>query len=353
GRVDGYGGERLGGEMVGLYPLCAFGDNRVAASIDTPLHAFLPFPHVDHLHPDWAIAIAASANGESALEAFNRQFGRRLVWVPWQRPGFELAMMLRRAVAGRPGCDGVLLGSNGLFTWGDTPRECYASSIRTIDQMGQFVDEHRRRAGAEFGGPIRTAAADRESAAVAILPFLRGAVSSSRRAIAHYDGSPDALSFANAAWAEDLCRLGTSCPDHFLRTRICPLFVHWDPAHESTADPKGRIGERLTRYRDEYVDYYRSFAQPDSPALRDSNPSVVVIGGFGVFGFGKDKREARITSEFFLNAIHVMAGATALEDAGAAPPADFPSVHNYVALPRREAFRIEYWALEEAKLRRL
>ena len=363
--IERYRGEAHEDEMVAFYPLCAFGENRVAASIDTPLHAFLPFPHVDHLHPDWAIALAASANGQKKLEEFNRTYGRRIVWLPWQRPGFELGLMLRKAVEQNPGCDGIVLGGHGLFTWGDTQRECYLNSIQTIDQMGEFVQEHARRGGKPvFGGAAVSAAQDRGALAAALLPYLRGAVSSNRRMVAHYDDSDDALTFASSRWAGDLCRLGTSCPDHFLRTRISPLYVPWDAAREELAQLKGRIAERLARYREEYAAYYKTHAQPDSPALRDANPSVVVIPGLGLFGFGKDKREARITSEFFINAIHVMAGANALDDghepAGAPPQArrpeqgrEFSSFRNYVALPRSEAFRIEYWALEEAKLQRM
>jgi rhamnose utilization protein RhaD (predicted bifunctional aldolase and dehydrogenase)/NAD(P)-dependent dehydrogenase (short-subunit alcohol dehydrogenase family) len=360
-----YRGEAHEDEMVAFYPLCAFGENRVAASIDTPLHAFLPFDHVDHLHPDWAIALAASANGRRKLDELNARYGRRIVWVPWQRPGFELGMMLRRAVVEHPGCDGILLGSHGLFTWGATQHECYANSLKTIDQMGEFVEEHARAATRPlFGGAAVTTAVDRESTAAAILPMLRGAVSSNRRVVAHVDSSDDAVTFANSRWAAELCQLGTSCPDHFLRTRICPMFVPWQPGHEDVTQLQRRIGEQIGGYRDEYVAYYKSCAEAGSPALRDSNPSVVVIPGLGVYGFGKDKREARITTEFFANAVHVMAGATALEDDASAAPVlpqartaeqagGFKSFHNYVALPRSEAFRIEYWALEEAKLQRM
>jgi rhamnose utilization protein RhaD (predicted bifunctional aldolase and dehydrogenase)/NAD(P)-dependent dehydrogenase (short-subunit alcohol dehydrogenase family) len=360
-----YRGEAYEDEMVALYPLCAFGANRVAASIDTPLHAFLPFDHVDHLHPDWAIALAASANGGAKLDEFNRQWGRKVVWVPWQRPGFELALMLRRAVEAHPGCDGIVLGSHGLFTWGETPRDCYVNSLRTIDQMGEFVDDHlSRRDGVRFGGAAVTAAVDRESVAAVVLPPLRGALSSDRRVVAHFERSDEALVFANSAWADELCRVGTSCPDHFLRTRISPMLVPWDPAREGVSDLQQRIAERLVSYREAYGAYYTAYAQPDSPPLRGSNPSVVVIPALGVFGFGRDKREARITTEFFVNAIHVMAGANALEGeevrSGTLPQArrpeqagEFTSFHNYVALPRSEAFRIEYWALEEAKLQRM
>lgn len=360
-----YRGEAHEDEMVAFYPLCGFGGSQVAASIDTPLHAFLPFPEVDHLHPDWAIALAASANGAEKLEEFNRRYGRRIVWVPWQRPGFELALMLRQAVEANPGCDGIVLGGHGLFTWGATGRECYVSSIRTIDQMGEFVDEHERRAGRpRFGGAaVTTTAHDRDAVVAEVFPYLRGVVSSNRRVIGHYNGAEEAVEFANSAWASELCALGTSCPDHFLRTRISPMFVAWDPGKEDSAVLRTRIDARIVEYRDAYVRYYESFAEPGSPALRDSNPSVVVIPGLGVFGFGKDKREARITTEFFVNAIHVIQGATALEG-DAAPTAvaqvrrpeqakAFKTFHNYVALPRLEAFRIEYWALEEAKLQRM
>lgn len=361
-----YRGEPHEDEMVAFYPLCAFGENRVAASIDTPLHAFLPFDHVDHLHPDWAIALAASANGERKMQEFNRKYGRTIIWVPWQRPGFELALMLKRAVESTPGCDGLILGGHGLFTWGHTQKECYLNSIRTIDEMGEFIEEHTARKGVPlFGGPaVTTTVPDRQSVVAEILPYLRGVVSSNRRVIAHVDYSDDALTFANSSWAEDLCRMGTSCPDHFLRTRISPMFVRWDPAKDDVAQLGKWIGERAEQYRKDYAEYYNACADKNSPKLRDSNPSVVVIPGLGLFGFGKDKREARITSEFFVNAIHVMAGANALEDdtkiEERLPQArrpeqarDFKSFHNYVSLPRTEAFRIEYWALEEAKLQRM
>ena len=274
--------------------------------------------------------------------------------------------MLRRAVEEHPGCDGIMLGGHGLFTWGETQQECYLNSIRTIDQMGEFIDEHQQRANRPlFGGrAVGEVTGDRAAVAAAILPYLRGVVSSNRRTIAHWDSSDDALTFAASAWAEELCGLGTSCPDHFLRTRISPMFVPWDPAagrpRRTEGADRGACGE-LPRG-------LRRLLPRRSPTrsrrqLRDSNPSVVVIPGLGLFGFAKDKREARITTEFFVNAIHVMAGANALEGAtttGTLPQAKLPeqarhfsSFHNYVALPRLEAFRIEYWALEEAKLQRM
>ena len=356
-----YRGEEHEDEMVSFYPLSAFGENRVAASIDTPLHAFLPFPHVDHLHPDWAIALAASANGKKKLDQFNREFGRKLVWVPWQRPGFELALLIEKTVT--PGTDGLILGGHGLFTWGMTQRECYLNSLHTIDQMGQYIQDHQAKKGVLFGGLAYPALSDRQQIAAKILPALRGAVSSNRRVIAHYAEDPDALTFAGSNWSKELAALGTSCPDHFLRTRVCPMFVPWDGAKEDASVLKARISEQVAAYRADYKKYYDAWATKDSPKLRDVNPSVVIIPGVGLFAFGKNKKEARIATEFFINAIHVMAGANALEDGAAPHPlpqarrpeqsAQFTQFHNYVALPRSEAFRIEYWALEEAKLQRM
>lgn len=358
-----YRGEAQEDEMVRYYPLSAFGENKVSASIDTPLHAFLPFPHVDHLHPDWAIALAASANGKTKLEEFNRQFGRKIIWLPWQRPGFELGLQLERAVRENPGAEGMILGGHGLFTWGNTQRKCYWNSVRTIDQMGEFVLEHQKKKSVLFGGAACSSAIERTTLATRILPTLRGAVSSNRRVIGHYTDHEDALAFVNSNWALQLSALGTSCPDHFLRTRVCPMFVAWDPQKEQLDTLKTRIHEQAGRYRADYKKYYETFSNQDSPKLRDTNPSVVLIPGLGLFGFGKNKKEARITTEFFINAIHVMAGATALEDGPAPEPVpqartaeqtkQFAQFHNYVALPRSEAFRIEYWALEEAKLQRM
>ncbi len=358
-----YRGEAHEDEMVRYYPLSAFGENRVAASIDTPLHAFLPFPHVDHLHPDWAIALAASANGKRKLEEFNRRFSRKVVWIPWQRPGFELAMLIEKAVAETPGTDGIILGGHGLFTWGMTQRECYLNSLRTIDEMGEFILEHQKAKGTFFGGLQHDPAPNREDIAAQILPLLRGALSSNRRVIAHYTDHEDALAFAGSKWARDLAQLGTSCPDHFLRTRVCPMFVPWDSNKEDVATLQSRIREEVANYRVTYQKYYEGCATKDSPKLRDTNPSVVIIPSLGLFGFGKNKKEARITTEFFINAVHVMSGANALEDGAASDPLPqartaeqskhFTQFHNYVALPRSEAFRIEYWALEEAKLQRM
>ncbi|HZQ94632.1 MAG TPA: bifunctional rhamnulose-1-phosphate aldolase/short-chain dehydrogenase [Candidatus Sulfotelmatobacter sp.] len=358
-----YRGEKHEDEMVRYYPLSAFGENRVAASIDTPLHAFLPFPHVDHLHPDWAIALAASANGKRKLEQFNKEFGRKIVWAPWQRPGFELALMIEKAVKENPGAEGLILGGHGLFTWGMTQRDCYLNSVHTIDQMGEFILRHQAKKGSLFGGIDHAPLPDRQAIATQILPALRGALSSNRRVIAHYADDNDSLAFAGSKWAQELSALGTSCPDHFLRTRVCPWFLSWNAANGSVDALKKRIQGEIGQYRAAYQKYHQEWATTDSPKLRDSNPSLVVIPGLGLFGFGKNKKEARITTEFFINAIHVMAGANALEDGEVAHPLpqartpeqsqQFTQFHNYVALPRSEAFRIEYWALEEAKLQRM
>ena len=348
--------------MVALYPLVTFNNNPTAASIDTPLHGFLPFPHVDHLHPDWGIALAASANGKQKMDEFNKEFGHKLAWLPWQRPGFELGMMLRAIVKETPGCDGVVLGGHGLFTWGETQRESYLSTITIIDQIGQFIERHGLRDGHKhFGGAIVETRADRASIASSVMPTLRGAVSRKQRWIGSFSDTENVLDFVNSASAEQLAHLGTSCPDHFIRTKIRPMFLKWNPA----GDPKeitGLIESALETYRAEYGDYYKKHALPDSPKQRDASPTVVLLPGVGMFTFGKNKTEARITGEFYINAIGVMQGAGALgggvkcdevPQAGpAASPDQFTVFENYVALPPSEAFRIEYWALEEAKIRR-
>ena len=349
-------------DMVAMYPLCTFGNNPVAASIDTPLHGFLPFPHVDHLHPDWGIALAASANGKVKMAEFNREFGHRLIWVPWQRPGFELGLMLRKAVEDNPGCDGIVLGGHGLFTWGETQRDCYVNTLTVIDQLGQFIERHgKAKGGARFGGEITPARSQRRHLATEIVPYLRGRVSANHRWIASFSDADDVMQFVNSADAKELAYLGTSCPDHFIRTKIRPLFVPW-PSGAGLDVLKASIDASLAEYREQYCTYYHYFATPDSPPLRDPIPTVVLIPGLGMFSFGKSKTEARITGEFYTNAIHVMEGASLLaegEVTGVLPqcaesmdPSSFKVYTNYVALPPIEAFRIEYWAMEEAKIRR-
>ncbi|MGA8086180.1 MAG: bifunctional rhamnulose-1-phosphate aldolase/short-chain dehydrogenase [Terracidiphilus sp.] len=349
-------------DMVAMYPMCAFRNNPVAASIDTPLHGFLPFPHVDHLHPDWGIALAASANGKTKMEEFNREFNHTLIWIPWQRPGFELGLMMRDALRANPGCDGIVLGGHGLFTWGQTQRECYLNTLTIIDQIGQFIARHGETKGSvRFGGEAVPSRNDRHALAIEVAPYLRGRVSSQHCWISSFTDAPDALQFVNSAEAEELAYLGTSCPDHFIRTKIRPMFVPW-PKNGSVADLKAQIDRSLTEYREQYCTYYHYFATPDSPSLRDPSPTVVLIPGLGMFSFGKNKTEARIVGEFYTNAIHVIEGATLLSEgafSGTLPqcgegmePSSFKTFSNYVALPPIEAFRIEYWAMEEAKLRR-
>jgi rhamnose utilization protein RhaD (predicted bifunctional aldolase and dehydrogenase)/NAD(P)-dependent dehydrogenase (short-subunit alcohol dehydrogenase family) len=357
-----YRGAQHEDEIVELYPLCTFGNNTVAASIDTPLHGFLPFAHIDHLHPDWGIALAAAANGAQKMQEFNGAFGHKLVWLPWQRPGFELAMMLRKVVQANAGCDGVVLGGHGLFTWGDTQRECYLNTIAVIDQLGQFVVDHIERRGAKlFGGNKHAHLSNHRELAMDVFPYLRGRVSATQRMVGSFNELPEVQRFVNSADAERLAYLGTSCPDHFIRTKIRPLFVKWEPS-ASLQSLKEGIDAALARYREEYRRYYESFASGDSPKMRDASPAVCLIPGVGMFSFGKTKTEARITGEFYTNAIHVMEGATSLGDgvvtgelpqAGPAAKTEAFTVHsNYVALPPSEAFRIEYWRLEEAKIRR-
>ncbi len=356
-----YRGVELEDEMVEMYPLCTFGNNAVAASIDTPLHGFLPFAHVDHLHPDWGIALAASSNGKIKMEEFNTEFGHRLAWLPWQRPGFELGMMLKKIVEETPGCDGVVLGGHGLFTWGETQRESYLNTITVIDQLGQFIERHAGAAGyTKFGGAVARTLANRAAIATEMMPRIRGAVSRKQRWIGSFSDSPQVLDFVNSAHAEELAHLGTSCPDHFIRTKIRPMFIQWDPATNPRGE--GLIDRALETYRAEYADYYNKHALADSPAVRDASPTVVLVPGVGMFSFGKNKAESRITGEFYINAIGVMQGAGALgggvacgeiPQAGPAAAAGEFSTHaNYVALPPSEAFRIEYWKLEEAKIQR-
>ena len=357
-----YRGVEFEDEMVELYPLCTFGNNPVAASIDTPLHGYLPFPHVDHLHPDWGIALAASSNGKLKMEEFNKEFGHTIAWLPWQRPGFELGMMLRKIVEETPGCDGVVLGGHGLFTWGETQRESYMNTITIIDQIGQFIARHAAVADHKaFGGAVHAAREDREEVAVKLMPHVRGLVSRKQRWIGSFSDTPQVLEFVNSAHAKDLSHLGTSCPDHFIRTKIRPMFIDWDPAGDAAGLP-AKLEAALTSYREEYAAYYTRHALKDSPAVRDASPTVVLIPGVGMFSFGKNKAEARITGEFYINAIGVMQGAGALganKNCGMIPQAgpaagasEFSAHANYVALPPSEAFRIEYWKLEEAKIRR-
>src|SRR5258708_30062517 len=242
-----YRGVEFEDEMVEMYPLCTFGNNPVAASIDAPVHGFLVFPDVGHLHPDWGIALAASANGKIKMEEFNKEFGHKLAWLPWQRPGFELGMMLKKIVAETPGCDGVVLGGHGLFTWGSTQRESYLNTITIIDQIGQFIEGYRSekskaKSAAPLGGEKYQPHEERQAIATNLMPFLRGHVSNQQRMIGSFTDIPEILEFINSHSAAELAHLGTSCPDHFIRTKIRPLFVDWDPSKDAAQILRREIG---------------------------------------------------------------------------------------------------------------
>jgi rhamnose utilization protein RhaD (predicted bifunctional aldolase and dehydrogenase)/NAD(P)-dependent dehydrogenase (short-subunit alcohol dehydrogenase family) len=349
-------------EMVDLYPLCTFGNNPRAASIDTPLHAFLPFAHVDHLHPDWAIALAASANGPTLLKLLQEETGIKLLWLPWKRPGFELGLWLEKAIQESPQVDGILLGSHGLFTWGDTCRASYENTLRVLDGIGRFVVPRiEARGDTLFGGHVVTSRTDREVLARELLPVLRGEINQGA-IIGHFSDNAEVLRFVGSAQIKELAFQGTSCPDHFVRTKVRPMLIEWDTVGGDARSLIAAARKSFPTYRAEYARYYEENKQPDSPAMRSAEPTVVLVPGVGMFSFGKNKTEARITGEFYTNAIHVMEGATAMggnSPVAVPPPQVGPGqeagsvVDNYVALPAREAFNIEYWSLEEAKLRRM
>ena len=323
-------------EMVGLLPHCTFGLNQRAASIDTPLHAYLPYAHVDHMHPDALIAIAAAEDGERLTREI---FGGELGWLPWQRPGFDLGLRLRDACAAREGLRGIVLGGHGLFTWGATSKECYENTLDVIRRAADWLVEHAPESA--FGGAVVKALAPskRLEFARGILPALRGRLGAERPKIAHFVDCEAVLEFVNSARMTELALQGTSCPDHFLRTKIRPLVVECDPHTESPAAVVTKLDNLVDAYRSDYVAYYERCRREDSPPMRDANPVVVLVPGVGMFTFAGDKATARIAGEFYVNAINVMRGAT--------------STSAYVGLSEQEAFNIEYWQLEEAKLRRM
>ncbi len=309
-----YKGVAFEDEIPDMYPLCTFGLNPRAASIDTPLHGFLPFAHVDHLHPDWAIAIAACCNGPELLATLAEETGIKLVWLQWKRPGFELGLWLQKAVEQNPDIDGILLGSHGLFTWGNTGRESYLNTLRVIDGIGQFVLKRVEADGEQtFGGQKYATRPDARELAARVMPALRGQVGPN---LGHFDNSPDVLQFINSHRGKALAYQGTSCPDHFVRTKVRPLYVEWDAQNGNAEDILSAIKTGLAQYRQDYADYYETNREANSPALRNSNPTVVLVPGVGMFSFGRNKAEARITGEFYTNAIHVMQGATALQEKG-------------------------------------
>jgi rhamnulose-1-phosphate aldolase/alcohol dehydrogenase len=323
-------------EMVGYLPHCTFNLNPRAASIDTPLHAYIPHRHVDHVHPDSVIAIAASKNGE---ELTRKIFGGELGWLPWQRPGYDLGLKLEAMCKSKPHLKGIMLGGHGFFTWGGTSRECYLNTLQVIRKAQDYIDASA--AGAPFGGPkVKPLPADERAAfASAFMPPLRGRLSRLARKLGHFNDSPEVLDFVCSREGKRLASLGTSCPDHFLRTKIFPLFIDVDPERTSAEALAADLDNLLEGYRKEYEEYYQRCRRPDSPAMRDPYPVIILVPGVGMFSFAQDKATARIAGEFYVNAINVIRGAGAIDE--------------YVGLPEQEAFDIEYWALEEAKLRRM
>ncbi|ESW83387.1 short-chain dehydrogenase [Mesorhizobium sp. LSJC285A00] len=324
-------------EMVGYLPHCTFNLNPRAASIDTPLHAYVPKPFVDHMHPDAIIAIAA-AKGSKALT--KEIFGDAIGWLPWKRPGFELGLWLEKFCVEHPEAKGVILESHGLFTWGDTPKECYETTISVINQAIEWF-ERRSEGLAIFGGEVVKSldAAERRAIAARLMPRIRGLISEKSHKLGHFDDSAAVLEFVNSRDLRPLAALGTSCPDHFLRTKIRPLVIEFDPAKPDVEAVIARLADDIAEYRVGYQAYYDSCKHPDSPPIRDPNAVVYLMPGVGMFTFAGDKATARISGEFYVNAINVMRGAS--------------TVSSYVGLPAQEAFDIEYWLLEDLKLQRM
>ena len=327
-------------EMVELFNHCIFDLSSKAPSIDTPLHGFLPFAHIDHLHPDAAIAIAAAKDGKKITEElFEGQIG----WVDWQKPGFDLGLQLRDCLNQNPGIRGIMLGSHGLFTWGDTAYESYVNSLDVIEKCATYLEENYGKNRPVFGGQIveSLSAEDRASQAAKIAPILRGFCSSERHMIGHFTDDARVLEYINSKDLEKLAPLGTSCPDHFLRTKIQPLILNLDKSEDlsDVSAIKEKLQPLFEEYRAMYTNYYETCKHPNSPAIRDRNPVIIIFPGVGMFAFAKDKQTARVAAEFYTNAINVMKGSEA--------------VSQYTSLPRQEAFNIEYWLLEEAKLQRM
>lgn len=327
-------------EMVELFNHCIYDLASKAPSIDTPLHGFLPFKHIDHLHPDAAIAIAAAKDGKKITqELFNGSIG----WVEWQKPGFDLGLQLRQCLDENPGIRGIMLGSHGLFTWGDTAYECYINTLEVIERCADFIQDAQAKLPANFGGAKMESLPQEQrlDRAADLAPILRGFCSSNVQMIGHFTDDPRVLEFINSNDLDRLAPMGTSCPDHFLRTKISPLVLDLaiDEDLSNVAAVKLKLAPQFEAYRNMYAEYYNSCKHPNSPAMRDANPVIILYRGVGMFSFAKDKQTARVASEFYLNAINVMRGAEAIS--------------SYTALPRQEAFNIEYWLLEEAKLQRM
>jgi rhamnulose-1-phosphate aldolase/alcohol dehydrogenase len=335
-----YRGIKHEDEMVELFNHCIYDLASKAPSIDTPLHGFLPFKHIDHLHPDAAIAIAAAKDGKKITEEL---FKGTVGWVVWQRPGFDLGLQLKQCLDENPGIRGIMLGSHGLFTWGDTAYESYINTLDVIEICSQYLEDNYGKKGPVFGGQ-KIQASDKEerlAKAAALAPVLRGFCSSETKMIGHFTDDEKVLQFINSNDLDRLAPMGTSCPDHFLRTKISPLVLNLTAGDDlnNVSAVKEKIAPQFVTYRKMYEDYYNSCKHPNSPAIRDANPVVILFPGIGMFTFAKNKQTARVAAEFYVNAINVMRGAEAVSE--------------YTSLPRQEAFDIEYWLLEEAKLQRM
>ncbi|AYF03338.1 bifunctional rhamnulose-1-phosphate aldolase/short-chain dehydrogenase (plasmid) [Paracoccus yeei] len=324
-------------EMVGYLPHCTFALNPRAASIDTPLHAYVPKRHVDHVHSDAIIAIAASVNSR---ELTAQIFGDEIGWLPWKKPGYELGLWLEKLATENPQMRGAVLESHGLFTWADDAKDCYLTTLEIINKAAAWL-EARSAGQPAFGGQTRPTLepAERRAIAARLMPVIRGLISRDRHKVGNFDDQPAVLDFVGSAMLETLAPLGTSCPDHFLRTKIRPLVVDFDPANPDLDATIAGLEQAVADYRDDYAAYYDRCKHPDSPALRDPNAVVYLVPGVGMLTFALDKATARISGEFYVNAINVMRGASA--------------VSTYQGLPEQEAFDIEYWLLEEAKLQRM
>ena len=324
-------------KMVAMYPHTVYNLNPRAASIDTPLHAFIPYKHVDHTHPNAAIAVAASRNSQSLTQEI---YGDEVGWTPWQRPGFDLGLVMGKQAKENGQLKGLIMGQHGLINWADDDKACYELSLELIEKAARFI-ESEDKGEATFSGQKypSLSEAEREDVLVHILPKLRGMVSQQNKFIGTVQATPEVLEFVNSADAARLAELGTSCPDHFLRTKIKPLYVNWHPKEETVEGLFEKLESGLAQYRKDYAAYYEACKHPDSPPMRDPNPTVILIPGIGMIAWGKNKSESRVTAEFYTCAVAVMRGAEAIDE--------------YIALPQQEAFDIEYWALEEAKLRRM
>ena len=328
-------------DMVAMYFHTTFNLNPRASSIDTPLHSFIPGKHVDHMHPNAIISVAASRRCEEITKEI---FGTEMAYVPWMRPGFELGLAMQEIVRQNPAVRAIMMGQHGFISWQDEAKHCYEETLRFIEMASHYIEDKYQAKGGDakaFGGPKYQSLDEvgRRATLAQILPWLRGQVSQQKRFVGTIQDDEKILRYVNSQDALRLSELGTSCPDHFLRTKIKPLYVDWNPQSEDVTSLKRKLGAGLVKYRQDYADYYERCKHANSPAMRDPNPTVILIPGLGMIAWGKDKSESRVTAEFYNCAVEVMRGAEAIDE--------------YIALPQQEAFDIEYWLLEEAKLKRM